>query len=322
MAFGTATTLSATSLTITAGAAVTITATVTKTTGTGTVPAITGPITFTVTDVATTVVSTYTGTVAAGKATLVLSASGVGALSGGTYHIAATYGGNSPNFASSTSNTLTETVNKAGTTTALGALPALLVAGNPVTLTATVTAASGSLTPTGNVTFTVNGTTYVAAGVAGGTTGTMTASFIITGGLAAGKNSISASYGGDGNFLTSTSATATASVLSSGPVTKLVATKSVTSPTAGTAFSITVTAYDAKGLVVADNQTVTVSIVTGTGTLGGTTTGTFVNGVFTFPNLTVSGVGTAYTLDITSDGVTTAVSFTTVGPPPKTGRGR
>lgn len=300
----------------------TVTATVIKTTGTGTPPAITGPITFSVTDVATSVVSTYTGTVAAGKATLLLSSSGVGALAGGTYHISATYGGNSPNFASSTSNTLTETVNKAGTTTALGALPALLVAGNPVTLTATVTAASGSLTPTGNVTFTVNGTKYVATGMAGGTAGTMTASFTITGGLAAGKNSIYASYSGDGNFLTSTSATATASALSSGPVTKLVATKSVTSPTAGTAFSITVTAYDAKGLVVADNETVTVTIVTGTGTLGGTTTGTFVNGVFTFPNLTVSGVGTAYTLDITSDGVTTPVSFTTAGPPPKTGRGR
>ena len=326
VAYGTATTLSSSNLNVAAGTALTITATVTKTTGSGTVPAISGPISFAVTNTATMVTTTYSGTVAAGTAKLTFPATGSTALAPGTYSITATYAGSSPNFAASTSNTLTQVVSKAQTTTTLGALPANLASGESVTLTATVTATGLTTTPTGTVTFTVNGTTYTATGVAGTKAGTMTASFTITGGLAKGTDDISASYGGDSNYLGSSSATTVASVGSGGPVTALQATLSTPSPTAAVAFSIAVLAVDSTGSqVITDKSAVTVAIVSGSGKLGGTVAGTFVDGKYTFSALTVSGAATAYESKITSGAISVLVNFTTVTPPPpppKTGRGR
>ncbi len=325
VAYGTATTISSSNLSVAAGTAITITATVTKTTGSGTVPAISGPISFAVTNTATMVTTTYNGTVAAGTAKLTFPATGLTALAPGTYTITATYAGSSPNFAASTSNTLTQTVGKAQTGTTLGALPANLATGESVTLTATVTAIGLTTKPTGTVTFTVNGTAYTATGVAGTKAGTMTASFTIAGGLTKGTDDISASYGGDSNFLGSSSATTVASVGSGGPVATLQATLSTPSPTAAVAFSIAVLAVDSTGSqVITDKAAVTVAIVSGPGALSGYVSAAFVNGAYTF-KLAVSGVGKTYQLKITLGGISTLVNFTTVTPPPpppKTGRGR
>src|SRR5205085_233191 len=71
----------------------------------------------------------------------------------GSHDIIATYGGDS-NFNTSTSSTLTQTVNKAGAATTLSASVNPSVSGQEVTLTAVVSAsAPGAGTPTGSVTF-------------------------------------------------------------------------------------------------------------------------------------------------------------------------
>lgn len=91
--------------------------------------------------------------------------------------------------------TLTLTISKANTTTSLSASPSSpQLLGASVTLTATVT--SGA---TGTVTF-YNGVTSLGTGSLSGTTATLS-----TSALPVGTNSLTASYGGDSNYNTSTS---------------------------------------------------------------------------------------------------------------------
>ena len=135
------------------GQSVTFTATVT---GAGTP---TGSVTFL--DGSTTLGSgTLNGS---GKATFVISTLAVG-----PHSITAVYGGNST-FSGSTSPVLTETVNKANTTTALIASPSSSVFGQSVTFTATISAtAPGAGTPTGTVTFKDGSTTLGTGTLSGG----------------------------------------------------------------------------------------------------------------------------------------------------------
>jgi sugar lactone lactonase YvrE len=88
---------------------------------------------------------------------------------------------------------------------ALSSSAASAYAANPVTLTATLTAASGS--PTGSVTF-VDGTTSLGTGNVSGSTATFT-----TSSLAVGTHNITAVYSGDDGFnpITSTAVTVTIS---------------------------------------------------------------------------------------------------------------
>jgi hypothetical protein len=169
------------------GQSLTFTATVTSGSGT---PA--GNVTFK--DGATTL-----GTVAldgSGQATFTTSTLSVGTHS----PITAVYAGNA-SFAGSTSNSLSQTVNQATTTTTLVADVNPSVFGQPVTLTATVTAnAPGAGTPTGTVTFT-DGVTNIGSGALNGSgVATMT-----TSSLAVGAHQITATYGADTNFAGSTS---------------------------------------------------------------------------------------------------------------------
>ncbi len=79
----------------------------------------------------------------------------------------------------------------------------------------------------------------------------------------------------------------------------------------GAAFSTQVSVEDASGNVVTgDTSPVTVALSGGTGgaTLGGTATVNAVNGVATFPNLSVNTAGTAYKLNATDDSLTGAAS--------------
>ena len=76
-----------------------------------------------------------------------------------------------------------------------------MVFGQPVTLTATVARSGAGLgTPTGVVTFTVDGSDFMMATLSGG------AALISTSSLSVGPHPITAEYGGDGNFLPSTGA--------------------------------------------------------------------------------------------------------------------
>jgi len=90
-------------------------------------------------------------------------------------------------------------VNKAGATLSLAASPAStsVAAGTSITLTASVTNAGTA--PTGTVTF-LDGKTQLGTGPL--SSGVATYS---TGKLAAGAHTITASYGGDSNYLSSTS---------------------------------------------------------------------------------------------------------------------
>lgn len=106
-------------------------------------------------------------------------------------------------YATSTSSALTQTVDKASTTVGLtsGTNPSL--SGNPVEFTATVAPVSpGAGSPTGTVTF-----YYGSTNLGSGTLSNGMATYTTTGSqLPAGTDSITASYSGDANFLTSTSA--------------------------------------------------------------------------------------------------------------------
>jgi hypothetical protein len=210
------------------GQSVTFTATIAVTSpGSGTP---TGTMTFT--DGASTL-----GTVAlsAGTATITTST-----LIAGNHSIKAVYGGDA-SFAISTSPVVTQTVNKGATTTSIDAAPNPSVLGQSVTFTSTVSSSRG--TPTGTVTFkdgdSALGTFALSAGVATLTTSTLTA----------GKHRITAVYGGDASFATSTSSSvvqtvnkfATSADLSSsrnpsifGQSVTFTATVTATSPASGT----------------------------------------------------------------------------------------
>ncbi|WP_413811566.1 Ig-like domain repeat protein [Streptomyces sp. OE57] len=121
-------------------------------------------------------------------------------VSGSPYPVTATYNGDT-NFTTS-SGTDTQTVEQAGTATAVTAAPGPSVVGRPVTVTATVTAVPpGVGTPSGTVTFDFgDGTPTVTAPLADGTA-TTGHTYTDTSGS---PYTITATYDGDTDFTTST----------------------------------------------------------------------------------------------------------------------
>lgn len=140
-----------------------------------------------------------TGALSAGQATLTTSL-----LAAGSHSITATYAGGS-NFLGSSSSVVTLGM-LLSTTTTLIASPNPANAGQPITLSAAV-AGSSNGTPTGSVTF-LDGTTTLGTGPL--TAGT---AILITSSLAVGAHSLTASYPGDSNFASNTSAALGLSVL-------------------------------------------------------------------------------------------------------------
>ena len=118
-------------------------------------------------------------------------------LRAGSHSIIATYNGNSQ-FASSSSQPLNQTVNTAATATSLTSTPNPSRRNQTVTFTATVSSSGG--TPTGSVSF------YSGANFLGSSTldasGHASFQFAFT---SVGTYSITARYGGDGNFAPSQS---------------------------------------------------------------------------------------------------------------------
>ena len=127
----------------------------------------------------------------------------------GTYALSAAYAGDA-NFNPSTSNTLSHTVHKAGTTSSANIAPASATnLGDAVHIHSDVTVNSpGGGTPTGTVQFR-DGTTNLG----GPQALTPTGATLITSALGGGTHSISAVYSGDANFTASTSAPNSHSVL-------------------------------------------------------------------------------------------------------------
>ena len=206
-------------------------------------------------------------------------------LSVGSHTITAVYGGDS-NFSTSIASNLTQTVNKAGTTTTLTASLNTTIFSQAVTFTAAVGASSpGTGTPTGSVAFKYGyitlGTMPLAAG---------TASFPF-GGLPVGSDGITAEYKGDANFSTSVSVILTQTVNQAG-------TSSSLSSSAGTIVfgqPLTVTATVTANLPAWPAPAGTVTFQDGGSSIGGALLGagggTAVTAVaqFTISSLSVAG---------------------------------
>ncbi len=133
-----------------------------------------------------------TGTLSGNVATLTLTSLPVA-----TDHLTATYGGNG-NYLTSTSSVLAQVVDQASTSTTLTSSLNPSKYGESVTLKATVTPAFGG-TATGTVTF-YHLSTVVGTGTLSGNVATLTLN-----GLGVGTNHFTATYGGSGNYVTSTS---------------------------------------------------------------------------------------------------------------------
>jgi MYXO-CTERM domain-containing protein len=201
-----------------------------------------------------------------GNVTFTTSTLGVGG-----HSLSAVYSGDAT-YPARTSYNL-QTVNKANSATATVTSSANpQVFGGPLTLSTTVTAvAPGAGTPTGTVTFLDGATSIGTATLTGGA-----ASLTLATPLAVGSHSITASYGGSGNFNTSTSAAAlTQTINMANTATALASSTNPQDPGASVTFTATVTAV-APG---AGTPSGTVTFSDGATTLG---TGTLAAGVATF----------------------------------------
>ena len=172
-----------------AGAIVDFTATVAVAAGATADGAITGTVTFT--DGKTTIGTATLNS--AGQAMLAVSA-----LNAGAHSIVATYNG-STNYAISSSAALSQTIDNTATSTTISASSSAVRAGQTVTFTISVGSATGI--PTGTVRI-YDGSTSI--GQAALNTKGM-ATFTTTN-LSIGSHTLTAVYGGDPNYLTSTSA--------------------------------------------------------------------------------------------------------------------
>jgi hypothetical protein len=200
-----------------AGQTVTYTATVTP--GSGTVTP-TGSVTF----------KDDVSTVDCTAGTQTLNSSGVATCQTsypdtGSHLITAAYGG-VPGFSGSTSATLTQTVGRPNTTTALASSGSPSKAGQTVTYTATVAVVSpGAGTPTGTVVFKDGGTTITCSGGAQTLNGSGVATCSSSPSVV-GTHSITAVYPGDSSYATSTSSALTQSVQQASTTTALVSSGS------------------------------------------------------------------------------------------------
>jgi RHS repeat-associated protein len=253
------------------GQMVTFSAAVRPTSGSGTP---TGTVTFK--DGSTTLGS---ATLSNGTASLALTSLAVG-----SHGITESYSGDS-HFTASTSSTLTQTVQKAGTSTTVAT--GTSVFGQAVSFTATVAVTSpGAGTPTGTVTF-QDGTTTLGSATLSNGSATLAP---VT--LSVGSHSITAAYAGDGSFNPSTSPASVQTVNQASTTTTLAAAPSTTT---NFGQAVTFTATVAAVSPGAGQPTGTVTFKDGSTTLG---TGNVSGGQATFTTTTLAvgahAIGAAY----------------------------
>jgi uncharacterized delta-60 repeat protein/uncharacterized repeat protein (TIGR01451 family) len=189
-------------------------------------------------------------------------------LSAGNHDVTADYPGDT-NFEASSSNTITQEVNKIATTSTLVSSPNPSTAGQDVSFTDTVCGSSAD-EPTGTVTFEEGATTLGTGTLApGGGTGCAQATFA-TSSLAVGSHDLTADYPGDATHAPSTSNTVTQ------VVNKITTTSTLTSSPNPSEHGQSVTFTDTVcGGAAGNEPTGTVSFREGTTTLG---TGTLAPG--------------------------------------------
>jgi sugar lactone lactonase YvrE len=261
----TATTLSANTNPISTGATLNLSVAVAATGGSTNGGTLSGNVTF---SEGPTVYGTV-GINGSGNAILPLTT-----LSAGSHFIIASYSGNT-NYASSTSAVVDEVVLSTATITTLSSPATTTLAGEPASFTAVVTSATA--TPAGSVVFEEGGVSIGQAQL--NAQGVATFS---TTSLAVGTQMITAVYGGNGNYNSSTSAALQHTVVLATP--SLILTGPGTTVDAGTTFGMIAT-LSSNG--VAPSGTLTLH-------QGGTTIATqsiSADGTFSFANLSL-GVGT------------------------------
>ncbi|MGD1069360.1 MAG: Ig-like domain repeat protein [Bryobacteraceae bacterium] len=253
-AVATTTTVAANPQSIAANATTQLTATVKPASG-STAP--TGSVTF---SAGTTSLGTATLVASGSSATAVLTVGG-GKLAMGANSIAVSYAG-APGFSPSAATPLTVTVTAPliATTTTLAANPSTIAASANTQLTVTVKPASGTTAPTGSVAFTL-GTTSLGSAVLASSTASLT---VKASSLAAGANTITASYGGSSSFSASSAiVTVTVTVPPVATTTVVAASSASIAPTGTT--QLTVTVKPATGSVA---PTGNVTLTAGTTSLG------------------------------------------------------
>jgi hypothetical protein len=200
---------------------------------------------------------------------------------------------------------LSATVTGAATTTTIVASQSSTVFGQQVTFTAAVSPSlSSALTPTGNVTFTDGSTTLGTAALSSGT------AIFNTSALTAGGHSVTASYAGDSNFASSTSA-ALSQTVGQGSTMATVATS--TNPgIVGQPVTITVTVTPVAP--ASGTPTGTVTFLDGTASLG---TGTLSGGQATFTTSSVAAGSHSITANYAGDTNFVASTSTSLSLPVK-----
>lgn len=180
-------------------------------------------------------------------------------LGGGQHSITAQYGGDSNNGAG-TSPFLAYTVNKAGTSVSIQSSPNPSTLNTPVTFTVTVKGVNGAKAPSGSVTFNNGSADFDTKSlVSGGTTST-------TPNLETGIRTVTATYGGDGNYLSSSNNVVQVvnKAGQAGTTTVLTASSTTARPCTGTANCFVI----AEGQRIHQPQTVTVTATICSATAG------------------------------------------------------
>jgi len=202
----------------------------------------------------------------------------------GAHTITAVYSGD-PNFTGSTSSVVAQTVSPAATSTSLASSVNPSVMGQTVTFTATVSVNTpGSGTPTGAVSFEDDGTTIAGCGaepVIGTGIATCGDAFV------AGADAITAVYGGDANFISSTSSILTQTI-TQGP-TATVVVSSVDPSVSGE--SVLYTSIVTAVIPAAGAPTGTVAFVDSASTIAGCGAAALVAGMASC-SVTYAGFGT------------------------------
>jgi hypothetical protein len=213
------------------------------------------------------------------------------------------------NFNPSTSNTISQVVNKANPTNAITSdTPDPSVTGGPVTVNFSVTPVANGPNPTGTVTVTISGSAATCNGaLTAGNPSTGTCSIAPTA-AAATAQTLTATYSGDGNYNAGTASTSSHTVSKASTTTAIttnLATPTNVNQAYTVAFTVTVTSpgtgTPTGTVTVSDGAaTCTASVATGSCSLTSTTAGT--------KTVTATYPGDTNFLTSTSPGVTHQVN--------------